>query len=873
MSPLKRLVEKVEPTNLLRLLEGQSRLLEKIAQSAPLATVLEELTRVLEEQVEPMVCSVLLLSDDGKRLRHGAAPSLPETYWRALDGAAIGPRAGSCGTAAFLGQQVIVTDIARDPLWADYDYRDLALEVGLKACWSTPIVSGRHQVLGTLGMYHPEPVAPSPMHFGLIDVATTLARIAIERDMVVRDRERLSDAKRFADWYRMVLRATRDLVWEWNLESGAIHWDKDGLATFGYENKKEKRTSNWWTEHIHQSDVERVSHGIELAIDSGKPIWEEEYRFRRKNGTYADVFARALIVRDDAGKAVRLVGSMQDVTRRKRHELEVEQLAERLQLATIAAAVGTWHLDVKTEFFIADASLNRLIGRKEEETIQRFSEVMRIVHPEDRTRVAQTFDASIQTGRPYESDYRVVLPDGEIRWFRSRGRALFDKQGVVEALTGAAADITELKRNEQSMATLADASRLLGESLDFDQTVSAIAHMAVPAFADAVLIRLTDRHTGEPQLVFAHAANPELLATLREMQRTDSFPPAAPSRRVVQTGRGELHPKLTEEWILTQDLGENGAALIRRFRVSSLIHVPIKSSGQPCGVMVFATTGTRVFDTTDLAFAEELAHRASNAMHNVQLFQTAKIERARAEEAVALRERLVAIVGHDLRNPLQAIIVAAHVLSRSELAAREEGLVKRIHASANRMMRMIAQLLDFTRIRAGMSFELQFRSANLHEICTAVVDELRTSRPDRHIDLDIEGNGDTVCDTDRIAQLLSNLVGNAIQHGTQRPISVTVRNAEPDAVSVAIHNFGPPIPDDAQTTIFDAFRQAPTTGEDSSKSIGLGLFIANEIARAHGGSIAVRSPDRDGTTFTVVIPRRPASVVGSDAEFLPGAAS
>ena len=230
---------------------------------------------------------------------------------------------------------------------------------------------------------------------------------------------------------------------------------------------------------------------------------------------------------------------------------------------------------------------------------------------------------------------------------------------------------------------------------------------------------------------------------------------------------------------------------------------------------------------------------------------------AQIQQAAALRERLVAIVGHDLRDPLSAISMAAQILSHSGLATREGELVNRIQRSASRMTRMITQILDFARIRAGTSFDLKFSPANLHQICASVVDELRLSRPDQHIELNIEGNDNAICDADRIAQVVSNLVSNAIQYGTERPISVTVRDSEPDAVAIAVHNFGPPIPYHAQATIFDAFRQDPTTRDDSSEGIGLGLFIASEIVREHEGSITVRSPDRHGTTFTVVLPRKP----------------
>jgi signal transduction histidine kinase len=200
--------------------------------------------------------------------------------------------------------------------------------------------------------------------------------------------------------------------------------------------------------------------------------------------------------------------------------------------------------------------------------------------------------------------------------------------------------------------------------------------------------------------------------------------------------------------------------------------------------------------------------------------------------------------------------MTAQLLSSHALATADELLVHRIQRSADRMTRMIAQILDFARIRSGQSFDLRLESAGLRQVCQAVIDELRLSRPDREITLSIEGQTDALIDSDRIAQVLTNLISNAIQHGRRGPISVTVRETTPDAVTIEVHNVGPAIPAAAQAGIFDAFNRAATTGDRSS--VGLGLFIANQIVRAHGGSIAVRSPDRDGTTFSAVLPRRPA---------------
>jgi PAS domain S-box-containing protein len=158
---------------------GQSRVLELIAEDAPLSEILTNLVLLMEGQAEGLRCSVLLLSRDGIHVEHGAAPNLPEVYVNAVDGAPIGPRAGSCGTAMYTRQPVVVTDVLTDPLWADY--RDLAKISGLRACWSTPILSSKGEVLGSFAMYRQEPRGPRAEETRLTEVATHLARIAIER--------------------------------------------------------------------------------------------------------------------------------------------------------------------------------------------------------------------------------------------------------------------------------------------------------------------------------------------------------------------------------------------------------------------------------------------------------------------------------------------------------------------------------------------------------------------------------------------------------------------------------------------------------------------------------------------------------------------
>lgn len=164
--------------------DGEKKIEEMIAANVPLPDILSTLVQMIEAQSPEMICSVLLLSPDGNHIMHGAAPSLPDHYVKAVDGAPIGPKNASCGTAMYRGERVVVTDILSDPLWEDY--RELAKGTVLRACWSTPILSRRGKVLGSFAMYYTEPQAPSGEEVRLTEVATRLAAKAIENQASAR---------------------------------------------------------------------------------------------------------------------------------------------------------------------------------------------------------------------------------------------------------------------------------------------------------------------------------------------------------------------------------------------------------------------------------------------------------------------------------------------------------------------------------------------------------------------------------------------------------------------------------------------------------------------------------------------------------------
>lgn len=239
---------------------------------------------------------------------------------------------------------------------------------------------------------------------------------------------------------------------------------------------------------------------------------------------------------------------------------------------------------------------------------------------------------------------------------------------------------------------------------------------------------------------------------------------------------------------------------------------------------------------------------AETALQQAQSALSKAYEEAKRRASFA--EQMVAIVSHDLKNPLTAIKMASDILARGENTAREVKLLGHISQSADRAERMIADLLDFAMARVGRGIAISPASVDLHALVSLSVDELRIAFP--HVTLlhQYSGAGSAYLDTDRTQQLIGNLVANSVAYGDLRkPIIVTSRLEEGHAI-VAVHNEGTVIPESTMATLFEPMTRGTQTDSDA-RSVGLGLFIVREIARSHGGDVSVSSSHEQGTTFDV----------------------
>jgi phosphoserine phosphatase RsbU/P len=273
--------------------------------------------------------------------------------------------------------------------------------------------------------------------------------------------------------------------------------------------------------------------------------------------------------------------------------------------------------------------------------------------------------------------------------------------------------------------------------------------------------------------------------------------------------------------------------------------VPLVVAGAIKGILVVIRPPTLARADLDEWLLSALADQAAAAL-----------EKTRLDEIGEFREQLIGIISHDLRTPLNTILMGTQLLIHREgLGERDTEVARRIARSATLAARLIDQLLDLTRSRLGGGIPVDPRRFDFNEVCQQVVGETEIAHPDRPLRVDLKGDLIGEWDRERMYQVLANLVGNAVQHGEPRStIELRIDGGESEML-IEVTSRGEPISPAVKPFIFDAFRKGRATGPSRSQGLGLGLYIAQQIVRSHGGKITATSSESEGTVFRVRLPR------------------
>ena len=619
----------------------------------------------------------------------------------------------------------------------------------------------------------------------------------------------------------------------------------------------------------HPADVLSTRDLIARICSGELPEDKLEKRYVRKNGDIIWVHLTMSVVRSTNGDPLYLVAFLEDITERREAQHEASRSFSLLRATLESTADGILVVDVNGKILSFNQKMADMWGvpsdifasGDDEAAIQ--AAVSKLTHPEDfmakvqdlynHPEVASYDVLELKDGRTFERYSQPQRIDnvavGRVWSFRDvTARRRAEEQG--RALEREQAARAEAESSQRRTALLAEASRVLSSSFDYQTTLAALVRLTVPTLADYCALDILVGEDSFERIGEAHV-DPAKSVLIREV---GTYPRSAltashPLVRVVSTGQPVLEAEVTPEFIRAAFAELSQAKTVEALAPHSLICVPLVDSGKPIGALTLVTSGSgRRYDEADLSLAADVARRAAVVVEHARLFH-------QAEQATRARDDVLAVVAHDLRNPLNTVTMAISLmlettpLERTQ-ERRQQEIVRR---AADRMNRMIQDLLDVKRMESGhLTIDAKPESADV--LVNDTIEMLRPLASGGSIvmEANVADNLPSVlADSARIQQVLSNLVGNAVKFTPRQGRITVAADRLEEEVRFAVIDTGPGIPPEQVPHIFGRFWQARSSDH---RGIGLGLAIAKGIVEAHRGRIWVESQVGVGSTFYFTLP-------------------
>jgi PAS domain S-box-containing protein len=568
---------------------------------------------------------------------------------------------------------------------------------------------------------------------------------------------------------------------------------------------------------------------------------------------------RANALRDEQGRVQYVVNLFRDVTEAREHEAELSLAREWFQIALRSIGDAVIATDPEGNINLLNPIAEQLTGWKAEDALGRpLEDVFKIIREGSRETVESPVRQVLRSGSIVGLANHTLLlrPDGSeiaIDDSASPIRASNDElAGVILVFR----DVSPKRADEARAAFLARATEELNSSLDYRETLATVARLAVPAMADWCAVDIQEDGT-LTRLAVAHV-DPEKVERLRELERRYPADPEAPNgvHHILRTGESEMIEEIPREVLEAQARDEEHKGAIFELGLGSYIGVPLKRLGEPFGVITLVMAESkRRYGEKDLAVAQTLADRASLAVENARLYRDAMGAREIAEAASRTKDEFLAMLGHELRNPLAPIRSALELMSSrpGDGHDREVAIIQR---QTDHLVRLVDDLLDVARITHGR-LELERRPAAISEIIERALEV--TWPPGAHathqLHVEIPVDFSIECDFVRLSQVVANLVHNSIKYTSRGGNIWILAKSDNKHATITVRDDGMGIDPATLDQVFQRFVQAPQALDRAQGGLGLGLSIVQGIVSAHGGRVSARSDGLgQGTEVTVELP-------------------
>jgi len=675
------------------------------------------------------------------------------------------------------------------------------------------------------------------------------------REHAARTRAELKEAAAEAAERRyraLVDNLDRAFVWEADATTFSFSYvSSRAEAMVGYPRERWLAERNFWGNHLHPDDRDEVLATFRKA--------EVEGTNQRLDHRFVTADAQILWLHTGvnvapAQGACTLQGVSVDITPLKEADEKVRHQLEFTRAVAGSLGEGVLAVDGEGRITFFNPAAEQLLGCAEKEVVgENIRELIQFERADGTAVSAEEGPLlrAIATGTPFRSDEYMLACRSHPAIPVGLTSAPIKRGGEVVGAVLAFQSILQLKRSEQTQRFLSEMGVLLASSWDYRSTLAAVVRLAVPLVADVCFVDAL-RENGEVQRLEVAFADPQKQSLKSQLQQFGPKPGwQTPQAKVLQSGESILSEEFSSSLELVAH-DDDYAELMRSLSIRSLMVVPLSARGRTLGALTFMSAeSNRRYTPSELTLAEEIARRAALAIDNAQLY-------GQAQRAVRAREELLAIVSHDLRNPLGVILLnTAHLLKMAaaeESGKRGQKYVEGIQRAATRINRLTADLLDLASIEAGRLSIEKLRLA-VGPLVTDAVEMMQALTAPRSIRLEKElpdARFEVVGDRDRVLQVFSNLIGNAIKF-TPEGGSITIRaESRGHEGWFTVADTGPGIPEDQLPHIFKRYWQGRTAAARSG--IGLGLAIVKGILEALGGRVWVESNVGVGSKFFFSLP-------------------
>jgi formate hydrogenlyase transcriptional activator len=593
------------------LLAGENRLLEMLATGCTLSEFLDALCRLIEDIASGSLCGIVLVDPISNRLIHGAAPSLPLSYNESIHGRPVNLLSGPCAMAACLKEQVIAADVASDTRWDTYEWRALAMAHGLRACWSTPILSSDEKVLGTFAIYSREPGSPTAQHQHLIGQITHLATVAIEQKY---GEEKLRQSEREL---QQLIDAVPQHIFVLGPDGRCLYTNQVAREYHGLSPKDPQE--DHLAMFVHSDDRDMVLSEHQRLISLGSP-YEMEARLLGKDGQYRWFLIRVSPSRDEQGRIIRWYGTRTEIEDRKRAEEKLRQDERELRRITDAIDQHIAVLGPDGKILYANRLLLEYSGLSVEDVMADDFRA-RLVHPDDFERSRDKRQHALERGTPFELELRARRKDGQHRWFLIRYNPLRDEEGRIIRWYSTGTDIDDRKRDEEriqkenlALREEIDHSSMFEEIVGSSEVIRKVLRQVTKvAPSDSTVLVLGETGTGK-----------ELIARAIHKRSKRA------SRLLIRVNCAAIPPSLIASELFGHEKGAFTGALQRRL-----------------GRFELADGGTIFLDEIgDLPAETQIAL--------LRVLQEKEIERVGGSQSISVDVRVLAATNRDLKAAMAA---------------------------------------------------------------------------------------------------------------------------------------------------------------------------------------------------------------------------